>query len=66
MVIREGAKQSQEDQSGATEPLKDPVCGMDIIPSRSYGATYSGREYRFCSLACLDKFKADPGALVQR
>lgn len=40
---------------------KDPVCGMDVAPGQGYTKVHSGREYRFCSRVCLDKFEADPG-----
>jgi YHS domain-containing protein len=46
--------------------FKDPVCGMEVGPQKSYSATHRDREFRFCSLSCLDKFKADPDAFVQR
>lgn len=39
---------------------KDPVCGMAVKPDQGYGKTHAGREYRFCSRSCLDKFEADP------
>lgn len=46
---------------------KDPVCGMDVPPGQGYTETHAGREYRFCSRVCLDKFDASPGqyALTQ-
>ena len=41
---------------------KDPVCGMDVVPSRSKGGSYpfEGREVHFCSPGCREKFAADP------
>lgn len=41
-------------------PANDPVCGMSVDPSQGYSKMYQGREYRFCSRKCLDKFDADP------
>ncbi len=43
-------------------PVKDLVCGMDVVPGRSKGGSYTfeGREYHFCSPNCRDKFAADP------
>jgi len=41
----------------------DPVCGMTVAEASATGRwTLAGRTYYFCSAACLDKFKADPGA----
>lgn len=39
----------------------DPVCGMDVPAGQGYTKTHEGREYRFCSRVCLDKFDANPG-----
>jgi len=44
----------------------DPVCGMDVGPGQGYTKTHAGREYRFCSRACLDKFEAAPGQYASR
>jgi YHS domain-containing protein len=41
-------------------PTKDPVCGMDVEQGHGYSEVYAGREYRFCSRKCLDKFDAEP------
>jgi YHS domain-containing protein len=39
---------------------KDPVCGMDVASGEGYSKMYEGREHRFCSRKCLDKFEAEP------
>ena len=39
---------------------KDPVCGMDVERGRGYTEVFAGREYRFWSRKCLDKFDAEP------
>ena len=39
---------------------RDPVCGMDVAPDSGYSRMYQGREYRFCSRNCLDRFDGDP------
>ena len=49
----------QETGPGAGRPSKDPVCGMDVDAGRGYSEVFSGREYRFCSRKCLDKFDAN-------
>jgi YHS domain-containing protein len=39
---------------------KDLVCDMYVEQGRGYSEVFSGREYRFCSRKCLDKFDAEP------
>lgn len=42
--------------------VKDPVCGMDIDPGTAAASEeYEGKTYYFCSQACHNQFKADPG-----
>ena len=43
-----------------TASLTDPVCGMAVPADRGYSEMHGGREYRFCSRTCLDKFDAEP------
>lgn len=43
---------------------KDPVCGMPRNPRSGYTKAHAGRNYWFCSKACLDKFDADPDRYV--
>jgi P-type Cu+ transporter len=46
----------------SVNPAKDPVCGMDVMPDGGKGTfVYEGKTYHFCSVHCLDKFRADPG-----
>lgn len=33
---------------------------MLVSADDSYSKVYGGREYRFCSSACLDRFENDP------
>ena len=43
------------------QPAKDPVCGMTVDPARAAGShQYEGKTWYFCSLHCLEKFRADP------
>lgn len=45
---------------------QDPVCGMQVDPSRSKGEeTFQGKTYYFCSSSCQAKFKADPGKYLK-
>lgn len=52
-----------EHQSGyGVTIVKDPVCGMDVVPGESKGgsSTFEGREFHFCSIKCREAFQADP------
>lgn len=40
--------------------MRDPVCGMTVVPGQGYSEARAGREYHFCSRNCLDKFDAEP------
>jgi Cu+-exporting ATPase len=43
----------------------DPVCGMAVAPESAKGSVeLEGKTYLFCSLKCLEKFRADPGRYV--
>ena len=48
--------------AGAAEGLPiDPVCRMAVDPAHCAGnLVHEGREYRFCSLACVERFAAGP------
>ena len=37
----------------------DPVCGMKKSPG-FISSSHDGRDYHFCSAACLDRFREDP------
>lgn len=46
--------------------VKDPVCGMSVLPSKAAGsAEYGGEIYHFCGKGCLAKFQADPQKYLQ-
>lgn len=48
--------------TGATEQVKDPVCGMGINPNSAFAQEkHDGKTYYFCSAHCQQKFKATPG-----
>jgi Cu+-exporting ATPase len=41
--------------------MTDPVCGMDVTPQTAAGAwAHGGMTYYFCSVGCLERFRADP------
>ncbi len=55
-----GHRKAERSPGGA----KDPVCGMEVESEKGYSERYRGREYRFCSRSCLDKFDANPAEFV--
>jgi Cu+-exporting ATPase len=43
------------------KPFTDPVCGMKVAGTNpEKQVEYSGQTYHFCSMKCVDKFRADP------
>lgn len=48
-------------EAPAVNMVKDPVCGMDVIPKLSTPvAEYDNKTFHFCSQKCADKFVQDP------
>ena len=44
----------------------DPICGMTVDPAMAAGShDHRGQQYYFCSLSCLERFKADPERALQ-
>lgn len=47
--------------------IKDPVCGMKIDPNNNAGRhDHKGQTYHFCSIKCLNKFRADPDKYLKQ
>jgi YHS domain-containing protein len=45
----------------AAPGVVDPVCGMKVEGENpDLTVKYEGKEYRFCSKTCQDKFRTDP------
>ena len=42
------------------EPLKDPVCGMDVSKESKHHSEHTGQSYYFCSEHCMLKFRENP------
>ena len=40
--------------------VRDPVCGVFVLPERAVTLTEGGRQIFFCSSACRDKYRAPP------
>jgi len=46
---------------------KDPVCGMDVDPTKAaHRSEHQRRTYYFCSKSCKAKFDADPARYINR
>ena len=46
---------------------KDPVCGMQIDPTKAAGTSeYKGQTYYFCNPGCKRKFDQNPEQYVSR
>ncbi len=52
-------------QTAPSEPHVDPVCGMTVNPATAAGShEHNSQTYYFCSAHCLQKFRADPEAVL--
>jgi len=54
---------SHESSEGLTTPQKkqiDPVCGMEVDPTRGKSYVLGAKTYYFCCEGCLDGFKSSP------
>jgi Cu+-exporting ATPase len=49
-------------QAVPAHAVKDPVCGMDVVPGQAAGgsAEHAGQTYWFCSSRCRERFVAEP------
>ncbi|HXK25735.1 MAG TPA: heavy metal translocating P-type ATPase [Myxococcota bacterium] len=47
------------------KPLTDPVCGMTVAPDGPHRHEHGGTAYRFCSVRCLEKFRAEPARYLE-
>jgi YHS domain-containing protein len=48
-------------KKGGATMAKDPVCGMQVDPTKAAGASeYQGKTYVFCSAGCKRKFDSNP------
>jgi Cu+-exporting ATPase len=52
--------------ASATQPAKDPVCGMTVDPQTAkHRAEHAGRTWYFCSAGCRAKFESDPAKYLE-
>jgi YHS domain-containing protein len=56
-----GTTRSQE---AVMQQVRDPVCGMMVEPTIAERAGNGVREFFFCSEACREAFRAEPGRYV--
>lgn len=43
----------------------DPVCGMTVEPEGAAAAwEHDAVTYLFCSVACMERFRADPSSFI--
>ena len=54
------SQQIEEESLLLEEKVLDPICGMEIIPSRSIEFKYKEESFHFCSASCEKIFKSDP------
>ena len=52
---------SNGSSTGAAASVRDPVCGMQVVPTKAAAEErYLGKTYWFCSTGCKNKFTAEP------
>jgi Cu+-exporting ATPase len=56
---------NKTDSGEAVLVLTDPVCGMEVAPDSAHRYRHEGKDYRFCSASCREKFAADPGTYLR-
>jgi YHS domain-containing protein len=60
-LVRARAGKESSEASVSAEPVKDPVCGMEIDPTSAAGSSeYDGQTHYFCNLDCKQSFDAEP------
>lgn len=58
---------SQHHPSAASEkPYTDPVCGMSVADRPDRRVEHDGVLYHFCSVKCMDKFRASPTSYTEK
>lgn len=53
-------QQIQEEKLLVEKTAVDPICGMEISPSRAIEYDYKGEKFYFCNPSCEAEFKRDP------
>jgi len=55
----------ETESTNGTGKVLDPVCGMEVPADTSLRAIHEGKDYRFCSRHCLERFESDPERYVE-
>ena len=62
----EAGEAPSQNVSGEGTQVRDPVCGMQVWPSRTpFDAVHGGKKYHFCSAKCRERFIATPARYTQ-
>jgi P-type Cu+ transporter len=65
--MNERAHHHASGRAGASDTQSiDPVCGMRIDAETPYRYTFQGREFRFCSERCRERFMAAPTQYLKK
>ena len=54
----------QNGPADADDKVKDPVCGMTVVPGDKPQHEYNGETFHFCCARCRDRFAADPESFL--
>ncbi|MCM0927649.1 YHS domain-containing protein [Klebsiella pneumoniae] len=55
------------DEGHVLHKVRDPVCGMAILPDRAHSSIrYQDHQLYFCSASCESKFKAIPIVILPK
>ena len=57
MLGRSDSNQYVQQIQKPSKLVKDPVCGMDVDPSKAYHTELAGKTYYFCGARCKASFK---------
>ncbi|KFC63488.1 MULTISPECIES: heavy metal translocating P-type ATPase [Massilia] len=52
--------------AAADKPFTDPVCRMKVADKPDRRIEHEGSLYHFCSVKCMDKFRATPSAYLEK
>lgn len=59
--MSEMSEDTRSQSYAQVKPEIDPICGMTVDPAKAAGQYgYNGKAYYFCSVSCLERFRADP------
>ncbi|MBS63610.1 heavy metal translocating P-type ATPase [Salinisphaera sp.] len=51
-------------QANGENTVKDPVCGMSVVPGEKPSYEHAGQTYHFCCARCRERFAADPESFL--